>query len=68
MSRAKNMSRKIALGITGSFGSGCSTISNLLVDSFGFKKYSLSDALKDEYNNAKGDPTAAGIYYTVDSC
>ena len=41
--------RNFVIGLTGSVGSGCSTISKSLEKSGGFKRVSLSDPIKEEF-------------------
>jgi dephospho-CoA kinase len=45
---------RIILGLTGSFGSGCSYIAEKHLVPKGFKHISLSTFLKDEFRQAKG--------------
>jgi deoxycytidylate deaminase len=42
--------RRLGLGITGSFGSGCSTICDVIENNYSCKKYSLSDTLKQQWS------------------
>jgi dCMP deaminase len=52
--------KKLFFGLTGSFGSGCSTFSNVLRDVFDFKVISLSGILREKWieENPKKDPSA----------
>jgi len=38
----KILGQQIVVGVTGSFGSGCTTVTEVLADEFGFTQYSLS--------------------------
>ncbi|MCX7921998.1 MAG: deaminase [Clostridia bacterium] len=45
------------IGLTGAFGSGCTFLADeMLVKHFGFKKYTLSDILKDTFKEQNGRP------------
>ena len=51
------MNDQTIIGVTGSFGSGCTTIAEVLQEDYGFKPYSLSDTLKEEWpTEKKGKP------------
>jgi deoxycytidylate deaminase len=52
------LSNKIAIGVTGSFGSGCTTMKDVLEKRFKFKPYSLSQFLKDEWSRQHGGISA----------
>jgi deoxycytidylate deaminase len=43
--------KQLILGLTGSFGSGCSTLMKALIDFFGFKGVSLSKYVKEEWKS-----------------
>ena len=43
------MRSNIVIGLTGSFGSGCTTVAEVLEKDYGFVKYSLSDEVKSEW-------------------
>jgi deoxycytidylate deaminase len=45
---------KLVLGLTGSFGSGCTTIAEKFIKPRGYKYISLSELLKDNYRNETG--------------
>jgi len=47
----KIIHKKFIIGITGSFGSGCTTTAKHL-ESMGYKRISLSDILEEEANKA----------------
>jgi len=47
----KSVNKQIVIGVTGSFGSGCTTISEVLTEDFGFIRYSLSDTLKEKWSD-----------------
>jgi deoxycytidylate deaminase len=53
---AANAQNLQVLGLTGSFGSGCTYIANEILQSNGFKKVSLSEILREEFRKQKGDP------------
>jgi deoxycytidylate deaminase len=44
------MNNKVAIGVTGSFGSGCSTVKDVFEKHSGFKPYLLSKFLRDEWS------------------
>lgn len=44
------MSAQIVIGVTGSFGSGCTTLTGVLEKYFDFKPYSLSHILREEWS------------------
>lgn len=46
-------SRCTAIGLTGPFGSGCSTASGLLVEHLGYKCLRLSDIVRDEWGRRR---------------
>ncbi len=47
---------RIIFGLTGAFGSGCSFLAeHFFVRQFGYRKYSLSDELKEKYKTVKGE-------------
>ncbi len=47
---------RIIFGLTGAFGSGCSFLAEyFFVNQFGYRKYSLSDELKEKYKSEKGE-------------
>ena len=50
-------SNTIFLGLTGSFGSGCTTLKNLLGEKFGFQCFSLSDIVRSEADKRGVDQT-----------
>jgi dCMP deaminase len=41
--------KQLALGLTGSFGSGCSTLTKVLIENHGFEGFCLSDAIEEEW-------------------
>lgn len=51
----------MVIGLTGSFGSGCSTVTDVLRERFGFKRFSMSSPIRDQWQreNTEGDRTAA---------
>lgn len=54
------------IGITGSFGSGCTTITEVLREYYGLKRYSLSDTLKSEWSRTKkGKPVKDALRYEL---
>lgn len=48
------MSGQVVIGVTGSFGSGCTTITAVLEKYFSFKSYSLSQTLREEWSRQHG--------------
>lgn len=44
------MRSNLVVGVTGSFGSGCTTLTEVLQKDFNFKRYSLSDIVKEEWS------------------
>lgn len=44
------MGRRLGIGITGSFGSGCSKVSGIIKKDYNFEMYSLSDTLRSEWD------------------
>lgn len=50
MSKKRTNSIKIGIGVTGSFGSGCTTLAKVIRDAYEFKFYSLSDTLREEWD------------------
>jgi len=54
MAYVGTMRDKLVIGVTGSFGSGCSTLTEVLHKDFRFKTYSLSDIVKEEWSNQNG--------------
>jgi deoxycytidylate deaminase len=49
---------KVAIGVTGSFGSGCTTVTQVLTEHFEFKNYSLSVFLKEEWSRQHNGESA----------
>lgn len=47
------MNDQVVIGITGSFGSGCTTIAEVLQERCGFNFYSLSDTLREEWSRSE---------------
>lgn len=47
------MNDQAVIGITGSFGSGCTTVAKVLNERYGFKFYSLSDTLREEWDKSE---------------
>jgi deoxycytidylate deaminase len=47
----------IILGLTGSFGSGCTTFREVLKDKYAFRDFSLSDIVRSEAQNKRIDKT-----------
>jgi len=47
--KKENSQRRIVIGVTGSFGSGCTTLANVLCKYHDFKFYSLSKTLREEW-------------------
>jgi len=47
------MSEQIVIGVTGSFGSGCTTVVEILETNYGFKGFSLSTTLRQMYEEKK---------------
>lgn len=48
----------IVIGLTGSFGSGCSYIAENIITKLGYRKISLSDVLRSQYSTEnKNEPT-----------
>lgn len=45
--------KKLTLGVTGSFGSGCTTLTKAL-ESFGYKRISLASEIRKTWNETKG--------------
>lgn len=43
------------IGLTGSFGSGCTYVAREILDNLGYRVLSLSDALREEYRRTKGE-------------
>ena len=41
--------KQIVLGLTGPFGSGCSTLAKVLKDDYGFETFCLSDSVREEW-------------------
>lgn len=41
------LGRRVVIGLTGPFGAGCSTIANDLRDRLGWRRYSLTDAMRE---------------------
>lgn len=57
---------QIVIGITGSFGSGCTTITEVLQEYYGFKGYSLSDTLRSEWSRTKKEkPVEDALRYEL---
>lgn len=52
------MGDKVVIGITGSFGSGCTTVTQALKEYFGFKPYSLSLFLREEWSRQHSGESA----------
>jgi deoxycytidylate deaminase len=50
------MSSQVVIGITGSFGSGCTTVAQVLKESFGFMAYSLSNFLREDLSRRHERP------------
>ncbi len=48
------MKDQVVIGVTGSFGSGCSTVAKVLHKDFKFKIHSLSDIVKEEWSKQHG--------------
>jgi len=48
--------KQLVIGLTGPFGSGCSTLARVLEQDYGFKVYSLSKTLKEEWSTTEGKP------------
>lgn len=60
------MNNPIAIGVTGSFGSGCSTITEVLNEDHSFIAYSLSDTLKEKWSaSEKGKPVEEALRYEL---
>jgi len=57
MSKRKD---RLVVGLTGSFGSGCSTLKNSLVK-LGFEPFSLSKFVKDAWHKETGKPTEEAL-------
>ncbi|MEM2970901.1 MAG: deaminase [Candidatus Bathyarchaeia archaeon] len=56
------MINQVAIGITGSFGSGCSTVAEVLGEEpFNYKVYSLSDFLKEEWSKRTRKPVKEAL-------
>ncbi len=51
------MKDNIIIGVTGSFGSGCTTLTEVLRDDFGYRRYSLSDRVKEKWSNLNKEST-----------
>jgi deoxycytidylate deaminase len=53
--------RQLVIGLTGSFGSGCSTVTETLSERFGFKRFSMSSPIRDVWasGNHGADRTRA---------
>jgi deoxycytidylate deaminase/adenylate kinase family enzyme len=49
------MTGNIVVGITGSFGSGCTTLTEVLREDYGFKRYSLSDIVREKWSERHRD-------------
>jgi len=47
------VNNQVVIGVTGSFGSGCTTITNVLEKYYSFKAYSLSQTLREEWPHLK---------------
>jgi deoxycytidylate deaminase/cytidylate kinase len=47
---------QLVIGLTGPFGSGCSTLARVLEQNYGFKVYSLSKTLRKEWSATEGKP------------
>jgi len=50
-------SKTLIVGLTGSFGSGCTSVNDVLINRFGFQGVSLSDIVRSEADNRGIDKT-----------
>jgi len=48
------MNNQIVIGVIGSFGSGCTTVTMVLRESYGFTAYFLSDFIREEWRRRHG--------------
>ena len=55
------MDSQIVIGVTGSFGSGCSKIAEVLSLNHGFKVYALSKFLREEWERRNGKPAKEAL-------
>lgn len=51
----------IIIGLTGSFGSGCSKMSEVIETEFDFERFSLSDAIREEATSQGSDSRKANL-------
>jgi len=47
---------QLVIGLTGSFGSGCSTVASILEQSFGFRRFSMSAPIREEWTRRSTEP------------
>lgn len=59
------MTQQIVIGVTGSFGSGCTTVVEILEANYGFRGSSLSKTLRELYEEKEKKPTDQALRWEL---